>query len=126
MSFMVASKLQKFTRIHLTLVSFFAVAFLASIPSAISAHQVTNASGSATTPHHHVYKRTAYGSGFTSGHVAPTRHGNNMIIWSASPSKAYGSSVRQMQIVKPKRQRSNQPRRTKSSATQLRRLNPGR
>ena len=121
---MVASRYKFFAMIRLPLVSLFAIAVLVWLPSTINAHQVTNLNGSATTTHHHAYKRTAYGSGLTSGHVAPTRHGNNMILWSPAPYNAYGSSSRQIRIVKPNRQRNIHPRRATRNDTTLRNLNP--
>lgn len=71
-------------------------------PSPVFAHQLTNPNGT-LIPHNHVYKRSGYGDGIVSGHVAPTRHGHNMIIWSPTAGNSYGSSVPQMYIQKPGR-----------------------
>lgn len=95
-------------------------------PSASLAHQLVHADGS-ISPHQHVYKRSGYGNGFISGHVAPTRHGHNMIIWSPAPSNSYGASAPpQMQIGKPDRQRLQQPQRQQPQIQNLRNLDPRR
>jgi hypothetical protein len=78
------------------------MSLIAAVPHTAQAHQLQSTNG-ATLPHHHLYRRSSYGNGYQTGHVAPTPHGNNMIIWSPAPSNSYGNSVPQVQIVKPNR-----------------------
>lgn len=98
-------------------------ALLVPLPTqTVSAHQLTNINGT-VVPHQHVYKRRSYGNGYVVGHVAPTRHGNDMIIWSPAPSNAYGNSVPQVQVVKPDRRSRLQQRREARTDQQIRQLN---
>lgn len=101
-------------------------AVLTATPVSAQAHQLANAQGN-LVPHQHVYKRGTYGQNFIVGHVAPTRHGHNMIIWSPSPSNNFGSAVPQMHITKPERQRQmhgQQAPQTGQQIRNLRELNP--
>lgn len=72
------------------------------VSGTVSAHQLSNLNGG-TVQHNHVYKRNSYGQNYTVGHVAPTPHGNDMIIWSPAPGNNFGSSPHQMRITKPRR-----------------------
>jgi len=94
---------------------------LIGAPHTAHAHQLTNGHG-ALVPHQHVYKRGSYGQNFMVGHVAPTRHGHNMIIWSPAPSNSFGSAVPQMHISKPDRQMQLQQQRAPQSSQQIRNL----
>lgn len=67
-----------------------------------SAHQLFDLNGG-TVQHNHVYKRNSYGQNYAVGHIAPTPHGNDMIIWSPAPANDFGSSRNQMRIEKPRR-----------------------
>lgn len=87
----------------------FSLGLLLFGPVEIQAHQVSNLNGTPIA-HNHVYRRSGYGGGLVSGHVAPTRHGHNMIIWMPAPSNSYGSSTQHMRIEKPNRHRLQQQR----------------
>jgi len=97
------------------------VVMLIGAPHTAYAHQLTNGHGT-LVPHQHVYKRRTYGQNFIVGHVAPTRHGHNMIIWSPAPSNTFGSAVPHMHITKPDRQRQLQQQRAPQSSQQIRNL----
>lgn len=96
-------------------------AVLGTVPVPAMAHQLSHPNG-ALVPHQHVFKRNAYGDGFVVGHVVPTRHGHNMIIWSPAPSNAFGTPMPQVQIAKPNRQRQLHPQRAAPANEQLRNL----
>jgi len=78
------------------------------LPTTVFGHQLSTVNGT-TVQHTHVYKRNNYGQGITTGHVAPTPHGNDMVIWSPAPAAAYGKNVPRLQITQPRR-RSNSKR----------------
>jgi hypothetical protein len=95
-----------------------------ALPTPAISHQLANSNGSPVA-HQHVFKRNAYGDGFVTGHVAPTRHGHDMIIWSPAPNGAYNTPPAQIQITPPQRKRQAQPRRTPNTAAQVRSLRSG-
>lgn len=97
-----ASQIQIRRVIPVSLIALCAAALFALSAKPVLAHQLTNVSGT-VIPHQHVLKRSNYGDGFVVGHVAPTRHGHNMIIWSPAPSSAFGNTVPRMHIIKPNR-----------------------
>lgn len=109
--------IRKFTILPLAAASVLAIA----TPVSIQAHQLANAHGQLVS-HQHVYKRGAYGQNFIVGHVAPTRHGHNMIIWSPAPSNGFGPAVPQMHITKPDRQRQSHQQRAPQTAGQINNL----
>lgn len=100
------------------------VSLTATSPQIAQAHQLVNPNGS-VAPHQHVYKRSGYGNNYITGHVAPTRHGHNMIIWSPAPTNSYGNSVPRMHIQKPGRHsrlnRTQQAGQTKQNLRDLQR-----
>ncbi|MDX1555303.1 MAG: hypothetical protein R3212_04695 [Xanthomonadales bacterium] len=84
---------------------------VSAVPIRVEAHQLSNSRG-AIVPHHHVYRRAGYGNGLQVGHVAPTAHGNNMIIWSPAPSNGYDLPAPHLQIAPPNRNAPNLNKRT--------------
>lgn len=88
-------------------------------PISVEAHQLANARG-AIVPHEHVYRRAGYGNGLQVGHVAPTRAGNDMIIWAPAPSNGYDLPAPQLQIAPPSRRSPDLHKRVVPSPAQIR------
>lgn len=91
---------------------------LCAVPRTADAHQLSNGRG-ALVPHKHVFRRVGYGNSLQTGHVAPTRHGNDMIIWSPAPSGAYDLPAPQVQFSAPDRSIPQQNKRVVPSPSRM-------
>lgn len=97
--------------------------FLAGLPTAASAHQLTNPSGRVLAHQHshqhqdpsQVVRRGNFGQGLITGRRVPTRFGHDMIIWSPAPSSQFGTPSNGVILSKPVRQMA--PRRTQRGST---------